>query len=116
LQFDFNNDTLGARTMRVDLPRLRLAALALALLGLILQDASLAHQHRPSQPGFFNYDHDLGNLAAVGGGPVPEGLDVVPGIVPFTPGPAASPTAHPPAPRRPGHPRAPPLLEPPTSP
>ena len=47
---------------------------ALALAGLCLQGATLphAHGHSAGAPGFFNHDHDLTLLAALGiGGPLP---------------------------------------------
>jgi hypothetical protein len=99
--------------MRADFPRV--ALLTLALLGLILQGGSLAHQHQQSQPGLFNYDHDLSTLATVGGGLVPAPPDLVPGLIALTLPPSATVAVPGLAPRRHAYPRAPPPVEPPPS-
>jgi hypothetical protein len=44
----------------------------LALLAMLLQGGSVPHLHLASQPGLYNHDHDLGNLATGGSGIVPD--------------------------------------------
>lgn len=44
----------------------------LAVLAMLLQDGSIPHLHLASQPGLYNHDHDLGSLATVGSGLVPD--------------------------------------------
>ena len=38
-----------------------------AVLGVVLSAGSLPHSHQPSLPGLYNQEHDLTQLAAVGG-------------------------------------------------
>jgi len=54
----------------------------LALAGLLLGPAGVPHTHSPSQPGFYNQEHDFSYLATVGGiGPVSDTPTAVPLIV-----------------------------------
>jgi hypothetical protein len=63
------------------LPAAIILVVALALLGLCLQGASLphAHGHSGGAPGFFNHDHDLTLLATLGiGGTLPGAAVLLP--------------------------------------
>jgi hypothetical protein len=82
----------------------------LALASLLLAAAAIPHTHLTATPGFFNQEHDLSYLAALGGvAPLAEAVGaVVPVVVvaaallPAAPAPTTEPSRH-------SDPRGPPL-------
>jgi hypothetical protein len=92
-----------------------LALLLLALLALLLRDASLPHQHVSASPGLYNHDHDLSALATVAGGLVPDRPEPRPALAALTAIAAPAPDAGSHAPRRHADSRAPPSPAPPRS-
>jgi hypothetical protein len=80
---------------------------ALALLGALLEGASLPHRHAGT--GLYNQEHDLTNLATVrAGAPVPDTGSALPIVLVAAPLLLALPRPSTAAPRRLADPRAPP--------
>jgi hypothetical protein len=87
-----------------------LGLLAVAVLALVLETASVPHGHLGVNAGLWNQEHDLATLAALGSGaPLPDRAAAPPFVLVASaprPAPAAVPA---PAPRAHADPRAPPV-------